>query len=445
MKIYTTFKISENIRETPEGFLLCLNVPIARTGEMEYGPDETPITPGPDGKVIILREAKEVFSPKTIASFEGKALTINHPADFVTPDNWGNLAKGILQNVRRGTGENENDLISDILVTDAKAISLVKNGLREVSCGYEANYIEAGIGRGRQTDIIGNHLALVEAARAGTSYAINDNKRKEKVMGVKEKIKAIFAKAQDEALKVADVEEKEGKEEKPTKDDDWAGYDEMVKMVKDISEKLDVMGKKQQDDASTKPTESKPAEIEAKDDDTEEMGETGLEARLAKLEKMVSMLMERESKEDEVPVTDDDDDMVTDDDGDDMVTDDDEEMGEEGEEVTDSASRVEILVPGMKIKGKDFKSQVIEAAYKTVDGQKVIHQFTGGKAPNLKDKKQVDLIFIGASEVLKEKRNAALAQSKSYKNFDSLGTPKGAMTAEELNKKNQEFYKNKGV
>src|ERR1019366_7797155 len=99
MKFYTTSKISENMHETPEGYLVCVGVSIARTGEMSYGPGETPLEVGPDGIVLVTRDAKEVFRPETIASFEGKAVTLAHPTEFVSPINWTVLTKGVLQNI----------------------------------------------------------------------------------------------------------------------------------------------------------------------------------------------------------------------------------------------------------------------------------------------------------------------------------------------------------
>ncbi len=42
---YTTEQISEHISKTPEGFLLCESVPIARVGDYEYSKDEVPIEP----------------------------------------------------------------------------------------------------------------------------------------------------------------------------------------------------------------------------------------------------------------------------------------------------------------------------------------------------------------------------------------------------------------
>ncbi len=52
---YVTEKIGETRYKTPEGFLVCENVPIARTGIMSYAAGEVPIDVGPDGIVRIER------------------------------------------------------------------------------------------------------------------------------------------------------------------------------------------------------------------------------------------------------------------------------------------------------------------------------------------------------------------------------------------------------
>jgi hypothetical protein len=63
-----------------------------------------------------------------------------------------------------------------LLITTEKGIELVKAGLREVSCGYDAQYEQIEKGKGRQRDIIGNHVALVTKGRAGSRCTIQDNK-----------------------------------------------------------------------------------------------------------------------------------------------------------------------------------------------------------------------------------------------------------------------------
>jgi uncharacterized protein len=211
-------KLSENISETPEGYLLCKGVAIARTGVMEYGEGETPLEVGDDGIVYVSRTAEELFCPRAIASFEGKSLTVRHPEQFVDPYNWKELTKGTMHNVRRSEEldeDGEEVLLADVLVTEAFAITLVKNGLREVSCGYEAEYEQTGKGKGKQSNIVGNHLALVEEGRAGSSYAIRDHNRK---VNMKEKLKQLLqlvsrGKTVDQAI----AEMEKGSKKKVTK------------------------------------------------------------------------------------------------------------------------------------------------------------------------------------------------------------------------------------
>lgn len=424
-KFFTTAKLSENIHETPEGFLVCVGVPIARTGEMIYGDGETPLQVGADGKIAIDRSEKDVFNPETIASFEGKPITIGHPIEFVSPDNWKVLAKGSLQNVRRGEGEFKDDLIADLLITDSVAINLVKSGLREVSCGYEAEYTQTGEGRGTQTNLIGNHLALVDEGRAGPSYAINDHKGKGARMKLSEKIKAIFAKAQDEAMQLAsDADPKEG-EKKDEKAADAAAYDELVKMVKDLGEKISAMGGKQKDDAGAKAE----GEKEEKSADADPMA--ALEERLKALEVSVSKLLESKAGDAEEEESEDSEEDESEDDN-----------FEESNMVGDTASRVEILSPGLKVT-KDAKAKALKAAYETADGKKVINSLTGGKAPNLKDAQSVDTLFIAASELLKVSRTQELSRTRQARDAAAAEAGEGKagpMSAEEMNKINAKHY-----
>ncbi|WP_185961591.1 DUF2213 domain-containing protein [Telmatospirillum sp. J64-1] len=169
-------ELSDRQHETPEGFLLCRDVAIARTGYLEYLPEEVPITPAEGATITtVYRLAEDLFAPAALASFEGKPFVLGHPEEGVRPDNWRDLACGHLQNVRRGVGPESDLMLADILVTDAAAIAAIrKDGLREVSCGYDAEYQEIAPGVGRQSNIRGNHVALVEAGRCGPRCAIKD-------------------------------------------------------------------------------------------------------------------------------------------------------------------------------------------------------------------------------------------------------------------------------
>lgn len=178
MRAYYGSRLSPNQTETPEGFLICLNVPIARTGVQTYLRSELGFEDDPTGLVDVIRSEEEVFSPATIASFEGKPATEDHPPVIVAPDNISAYDCGHVQNVRRGTGDESDLLIADLYITSLPLIEAIKSGrLREVSCGYDCEYRMDEQGRLYQCGIRGNHVAVVSAGRAGSRVAIKDAER----------------------------------------------------------------------------------------------------------------------------------------------------------------------------------------------------------------------------------------------------------------------------
>lgn len=165
----------ENMERTAEGYLLCKNVPLARTGLQIYMGYEVPLEPGPDGTVVVERGADEVFRPSTIDSFHGKPFTDDHPERNLGPDNWRQHMVGVVQNPRQGVGDKEHLLLGDILIYDSAVAAAVESGRkRQVSCGYDADYERVEAGRGRQVNILGNHVSLVARGRCGDDCSIMD-------------------------------------------------------------------------------------------------------------------------------------------------------------------------------------------------------------------------------------------------------------------------------
>jgi hypothetical protein len=373
--------------------------------------------------VWIYRSADEVFKPETIASFQGKSITIRHPDDFVAPKNWKDLTKGTVQNVRRGESPGEDGeevLLADLLITEHMAIQLVKNGLREVSCGYECEYEQTSDGKGRQFNIIGNHCALVEEGRAGPAYAINDHKGKVNMDPKKlvEKLKARFgAKVIDEAM----AEEKKESKDEDKSMDAGAAYDELVKMVKDMSEKLDGMKAGKDEDK-----EDKSKDEDKKDDDKEDESkdeDAGMEERLKALELAVKKLLEAKAGDE-------------DEDGEEMGDEEKESEDDDFEESSmtgDSKSRAEILAPGIKA-SKDLEAKALQAAYATKEGKAVIDSLTGGK--------KLTMLFIAASEMLKSSRGNGLSGTKRAQAQDAENQNE-LMTAEKMNEINKAHWARK--
>lgn len=174
---YSTAKLGPKRSLTPEGYLLCEEVPLARTGLMIYGPDETPIKPGQDGIVKITRDDADLFNPRTLGSANGKSVTVDHPAEDVVPANWKEHEVGVCIYPRRGEGAQDDLMLGDLLVKDPEGIKAIQErGYDEISLGYDADYEETGVGTGRQSDIIINHIALVQQGRCGPRCSIGDRK-----------------------------------------------------------------------------------------------------------------------------------------------------------------------------------------------------------------------------------------------------------------------------
>ena len=240
-------KLGEKQATTPEGFLLCLDVPVARTGEMLYAASEIPdIEAGPDGIIKVTRSAEDLFTAEFFASLNGKSVVVFHPegGEDVSPSNWKDLTGGVGMNPRRGEGEFADYILMDLLITDAEAIELVRSkSLREISLGYDANVDQISPGCARQHNFIGNHIALVEEGRCGPRCSIGDKKPTRKsthnsgvktmtarqkyqdaLKKLKEAIRARDAEAEREAENelrdAADEMEKEDKKQRDGEPDD---------------------------------------------------------------------------------------------------------------------------------------------------------------------------------------------------------------------------------
>jgi uncharacterized protein len=176
MKFTTVAKIGPHREVTPQGFTLFRDVSIARIGEQEYAPSEVGIAPGPNGLVIVTRTPEQVFNPVSMGTGNGASYVIDHPIEDVSPDNWQHLTHGFFIDVRRGSGEQRDELVADLLVTTAYGLAQIDSGKRELSVGYDADYYETGPGRAEQRNIVINHVASVDAGRCGERCSIKDHK-----------------------------------------------------------------------------------------------------------------------------------------------------------------------------------------------------------------------------------------------------------------------------
>ncbi len=395
---------------TPEGFLLCQDVPIARTGVMIYGADEVPVEPGPDGVVYVTRPEDEVFSPEAMASFEGKPVTNLHPPALVTPDSFREFVVGSVHNVRREGSR----LVADLLVADASAIEAIQQGLREVSCGYDASYDQTSPGQAIQRNIVGNHVALVPKGRCGPSCSISDSQPQEippmKKTSVKDKILSLFKTKDQEGLeKILDeMEEPSGEvhihlapssSEKGETDGEEMSLAELTKAVRDL-----IKDKESRDKAKDEAEEKKKKDEE----------EAGRESN------------EEENREDP------------------------DRESYSGDALPVLKSRAEILSPGIKLSfptgdssQKSFrdaviacKRQALKAAYATDEGRLAVDSILSGRCIDKLSPSTLDAVFMGASALIGAKNNLGGGSGSKRTTKDFGKHPSIA----EINKANREFW-----
>lgn len=163
---------------TPEGFLVVPGM-LARTGVQDYQAYELGMEGDAMRTVRLYRPPEEVFNPDSMASFEGKPVTVDHPSEPVTVDNWKSYAVGEVSGIHR-----VGDLLAakTICIKDSAAIAALKSGKRELSNGYRFTLdLTAGVTPqgaaydGVQRNIRGNHIALVDTARCGSACRISDS------------------------------------------------------------------------------------------------------------------------------------------------------------------------------------------------------------------------------------------------------------------------------
>lgn len=371
MRFFAKGQIGAKRSLTPEGFLVCHDVPIARVGQQIYSAYEVPVEANMVGEIFIDRTAEEVFREETVASFNGKPVTIEHPAEFVSPDNWRTLSAGVTMNARAGTGIDGDVILADLLLTDREAIRLVtEDDIREVSAGYEADYEQIEPGRGVQRNIIANHVALVAMGRCGSRCAIGDTDMAKKttfVDRIRNAFKSKDEAAMEEALKDApttDADEDEG-DDKKAKTGDAAAFDAIMKRLDTMDGRITALATRDAD----------------KDD------------------------------EDDVETTDSEDD------------DDGKTKDAAAKRFKDAVARAEILSPGIRLPTTDAKAtaktiddavcacqrKALTAAYATDAGKAVIAPFLAGAEPTFDAMGPAELstVFIGASELMRARNNAA--------------------------------------
>ena len=473
--IHTVEQLGPNMSLLPNGSLLCRNVPLARTGWMMYGPMETPIRCAKGTQVAYVeRTEKTLFADECLASFVGASVVDEHPQDDVTPANWRSLAKGTVLTARRGTGDESDLVIGDVLVTDGQLINSIRAGKREVSAGYDADYEQISDGVGQQTNIIVNHIALVERGRCGPRCAIGDReyqptgKKGHPTMGKRVQIKmGAPRRATLDTLRkrVTDAEEELALAEEAevnNEGDDGDGGATHIHIHTGNNPNSDVTD----DDGEVDPAAA-------------QGNENPMDARIAAIEASIEKLTASVAAlaSGGAPKTEDADEADPEDDEDgssnvdpeSAATGDDGEMDEEDEasgKTMDSAAletgytallaKAEVLVPGFRVPTFDAKAKrkktvdamcglrrkVVDAAYMTKDGQALINGITGKTTLTL-DKmgcKDVAVLFNAAAGAKALMNNQQATRDSASKEPEA----KRPLTIADINKANAEYWAKHG-
>lgn len=168
-----------DIKETAEGYLVA-TARVARTGVQTYlaselGDIATAAGFKPNDQVRVLRSADEVFSQDSLRTITRLPVTVDHPADHVTADNWAKLSVG---EVGDAYTTDKEWIVVNPMIKDAAATKAARTTHKQISMGYTAEivrYADSEIADFEQKTIRYNHLALVPKGRAGDQARIGDS------------------------------------------------------------------------------------------------------------------------------------------------------------------------------------------------------------------------------------------------------------------------------
>ncbi len=131
--------------------------------------------------VKVYRPESEVFKADSLATFAAAPVTVDHPSQAVTADNWRGL----------GVGEINGDVVRDgqrvrvpIIIRDAAAVRAAQTTHKQLSMGYATELVFPADGKhpdgtvcdAYQTNLRINHIALVPAARGGPELRVVDER-----------------------------------------------------------------------------------------------------------------------------------------------------------------------------------------------------------------------------------------------------------------------------
>lgn len=159
------------------GFWLIEGNPVSREGVFPYLGKTISPRLEPNKVYQVYRPYSELSSPETLKSFDGIPFIEDHEmlgdgftsTDLRTP-------QGVLMNTRADSGM----IVGDLKIFSDSMKESIRSGKKELSLGYKCNYrLEPGVWNGQhydavQTDLRGNHIALVDKGRMGSAVRVYD-------------------------------------------------------------------------------------------------------------------------------------------------------------------------------------------------------------------------------------------------------------------------------
>lgn len=157
---------------TKEGVFPYLGSQIDYSGELNLEPNNI---------YNVLRPSSELETDEAVRSFNGVPFIDNHEmiGDGCT-DYDDRPAGGILLNFRKG--DRKGLMVADFKIFSESLKNSIDSGKKELSLGYRCKYEpQRGVHDGQtydfiQTNITGNHIALVDKGRMGSEVRVYDSK-----------------------------------------------------------------------------------------------------------------------------------------------------------------------------------------------------------------------------------------------------------------------------
>jgi hypothetical protein len=173
-------QIAGSARITRDGYFVADALVGKANNIQEYSAAELGITDRkPSDTIRVFRPEDEVFAKDALATLAHRPITIDHPSENVTAENWRKLAVGDVGGEIARDGE---FIKVPLKVMDAGAVDAIQTDHREFSLGYAAtlDFVD-GEYQSQPYDAVMrnfryNHLAAVTAARGGPELRIVDER-----------------------------------------------------------------------------------------------------------------------------------------------------------------------------------------------------------------------------------------------------------------------------